>query len=267
MKIVKSFVVLIAVVMGSSSAFGWGQKGHDVVASIAEEHLKPCTKRHLKKILGGESLVYYASWMDNVQNSPYWKFGYNRTKTWHYANVDKGETYQSMPKNTKGDVVTALDSLTTRFRTEYKTLTDSMKTDYIKMIVHLVGDLHCPMHAGRLSDLGGNKLGVKWFGQKTNLHSVWDGKLIESAHKWSYSEWTEQLDRKDRKFRKSVCRGTFEDWLCETVDCATQIYGYVEAMPENPNLSYQFVYDFTPMLEQQLLLAGYRLAYVLNSLF
>jgi hypothetical protein len=143
-----------------------------------------------------------------------------------------------------------------------------MKVDYVKMIVHMVGDLHCPMHAGRLSDKGGNKMRVKWFGQNTNLHSVWDSKIIESARKWGYTEWTEQLDVADKKYIRGVQQGTYEEWFTETVSHAAAIYEYVENLSvENPNLSYQYVYDFSPLLEDRLLVAGYRLAYVLNSIF
>ena len=136
------------------------------------------------------------------------------------------------------------------------------------MIVHMVGDLHCPMHAGRLTDKGGNGTEVKWFNQNTNLHSVWDSKMIESARRWGYQEWVEQLDRKDKKFKKAVCRGTYEDWFMKTVQNAAEIYDYVERIGEKkPNLSYQFVYDFSPILEESLTLGGYRLAYVLNTIF
>ena len=130
----------------------------------------------------------------------------------------------------------------------------------------MVGDMHCPMHAGRLSDRGGNSVKVKWFGQQTNLHSVFDSKMIESARKWGYQEWVEQLDRADKKFKKSVAQGTFEEWFNKTVENAAQIYDYVERQ-DNKNLSYQFVYDFSPMLEESLLLGGYRLAAVLNNIF
>ena len=249
-------------------ATAWGPKGHDVVAAIAEQHLTCKAKRQISKLLDGKSIVYYSSWMDNIQNSPYWEDGYNKTKTWHYANVDKGLTYETMQKNENGDVVTALTMLTDEMLDNYKHLTDSMKVDYLKMIVHMVGDLHCPMHAGRLSDLGGNRMKVKWFRQDTNLHSVWDSKMIDSARKWSYTEWCDQLDRKDRKYRKEVMSGTYEDWFTETVEAAADIYEYVESMDQaSPNLSYQFVYDFSPLLEERLLHAGYRLAYVLNEIF
>ena len=251
-----------------TSAYGWGAKGHDVVAAIAEQHLTPKAKRKINRILDGKSIVYYSSWMDNIQNSPYWENGYNKTKTWHYANVDEGFTYQTMTKNPDGDVVSGLEMLTKEMTENYRNLTDSMRVDYLKMIVHMVGDLHCPMHAGRLSDRGGNGTKVKWFGQQTNLHSVFDSKMIDSARKWGYKEWVDQLDRKDKKFKKAAAQGTYEDWFMTTVDSAARIYDYVESSKKKePNLSYQFVYDFSPLLEEQLLMGGYRLAHVLNTIF
>lgn len=264
-------LVSIAALFNTTAAFSWGPTGHDVVAAIAEAHLTPKTQEALDKILGGHSIVYYSSWMDGIQNSPYWETGYKQTKTWHYANVDKGETYQSMKKNEAGDVVVATERLVSELKNNYENLTDSMRADYVKMIVHMVGDMHCPMHAGRLSDLGGNRTKVRWFGRNTNLHSVWDSKIVESARNWSYSEWRDQLDRPNRgqedEFYESVSGGTIEEWFVETVENAAVIYEYVEGKEENPNLSYQFVHDFSPMLENRLLVGGYRLAYVLNSIF
>ena len=262
-------IMTLAVVMFSChNAYAWGPKGHDVVAAIAEKHLTKKAKKAIDELLDGKSIVYYSSWMDNIQNSPYWKNGYNKTKTWHYGNVDKGYTYQTMPKNEKGDVVTALNALTKELTENYDNLTDSMRVDYVKMIVHMVGDLHCPMHAGRATDRGGNSVKVKWFGQNTNLHSVFDSKMIDSARRWGYQEWVDQLDRTDKKYKKSVMQGSYEDWFMATVKNAAEIYDYVERTGEaSPNLSYQFVYDFSPMLEESLLLGGYRLAYVLNTIF
>ena len=268
MRFIAVSTACIMMMLSSLSSFAWGPKGHDVVASIAEQHLTKKTRKALNELLDDKSIVYYSSWMDNIQNSPQWKDGYDKTKTWHYANVDKGLTYQTMQKNENGDVVTSLTQLTKELTENYDNLSDSVKVDYIKMIVHMVGDLHCPMHAGRLTDRGGNSVKVKWFGQKTSLHSVWDSKMIDSARKWGYKEWTEQLDRKSKKYRKSIVQGNYEEWFTDTVKYAAEIYDYVERMDkEEPNLSYQFVYDFSPLLEDRLLTGGYRLAHVLNSIF
>ena len=112
----------IIMLMDFTSAYAWGPKGHDVVAAIAEQHLTPKAKRKINKLLEGKSIVYYSSWMDNIQNSPYWEYGYNKTKTWHYANVDKGLTYETMPKNENGDVVNGLEMLTKEMTENYKEL-------------------------------------------------------------------------------------------------------------------------------------------------
>lgn len=273
MKRILTLALATFIMLESVSLYAWGPMGHDVVAAIAEQNLNRKTKRKISKLLDGHSIVFYSSWMDNIQNSLYWEDGYNQTKTWHYANVDKGHTYQTMTKNENGDVVNKLEMLTDAMINRYDELTDSMKVDYLKMIVHMVGDLHCPMHAGRLSDRGGNNTKVKWFGQPTNLHSVWDSRMIDSARKWNYTEWVDQLDIHNRKYRKDIAAGDYEDWFTTTVTNAAKIYDYVEDISQNlpeeelPNLSYQFVYDFSPMLEEQLLLGGYRLAYVLNTIF
>lgn len=243
-------------------AFGWGQKGHDVVAYIAEQHLTKKAHKAISEILEGKSIVYYSSWMDNLQNSPQWKGGYDVTKTWHYANVDEGYTYETMRKEPKGDVLTALELVITGLKSGQ--LTDSMRVDYLKMLVHMVGDMHCPMHAGKLSDLGGNRHQVRFFGQGTNLHSVWDTAMLEAARKWSHTEWQRQLDRCGKKEIREITCGTIHDWFAETVNAAELIYG---ATPAGAELRYQYLYDFTPLLEKQLLHAGYRLAAILNEIF
>ena len=89
------FLVLIAALYALNS-FGWGQKGHDVVAYIAECNLTNKAYKNVVKILDGHSLVYYANWMDNASNTP----DYRYTKTWHYANVDEGFTYDKIVSDT-----------------------------------------------------------------------------------------------------------------------------------------------------------------------
>lgn len=263
-----TFIITAIMLLNLTTAFGWGPKGHDVVAAIAEQNLSRKAKKEISKILDGKSIVYYASWMDNIQNSPEFKDLYTETKTWHYANVDKGLTYHTMTKNPDGDVVRGLEQITKEMTDNYKNLSDSQKATYLKMIVHMVGDLHCPSHAGRLSDRGGNDTKALWFREETNLHSIWDSKMIDAARKWSYTEWVDYLDRADKKYKKEIVKGNYEDWFMKTVKEAAAYYEYVENSGETvPSLSYQFVYDFSPLLEEQLLNGGYRLAHILNTIF
>ena len=258
----KKLITFMLLVFAVQTAAAWGPKGHDVVAYIAECNVNNRVKAKVMQALGGHTFTYYSSWADNIRNFP----EFRHTSTWHYANVDEGYTYATMPKNPKGDVLTAVTLIVEQLKSGK--ITPEEENIYLRMLIHFVGDMHCPMHAGRLSDLGGNLVTVKWFGREVKLHAVWDDLIVESVRKWSYSEWAQHLDIKDRKFKKSVMRGTYEEWFMDTVKNAAKIYDYVEGQNQKvPELSYQFVYDFSPMLEEQLLLGGYRLAYVLNTIF
>ena len=245
-------------VAASLNAFAWGQKGHDVVAYIAECHLTPTAAEKVAAVLGGRSLVYYSNWMDNASHTP----EYAHTKTWHYMNIDEGETFESQPRHPQGDVVTAIHSIVKEI--EKGKWSEKEHFDGLRMLIHLVGDMHCPMHAGRSTDLGGNRVPVIYFTRETNLHSIWDSSLVESAHNWSYSEWQWNIDRVSEEFAQQVQQGTPEEWFMQTVRIAKRIY---EVTPEGTTISYDYVNAMTPVIEQQLLFGGLRLAALLNELY
>lgn len=255
----KRSLLIILSALYTCTCFGWGQKGHDAVAYIAECNLRPSTYKKVVQILDGHSLVYYANWMDNASNSDEYRY----TKTWHYANVDEGHTYQTMSKNPNGDVVTAIDNIVAELKSG--TLTAEQEAVNLKFLIHLVGDIHAPMHAGRLSDLGGNKTYVNYFGRRTKLHSLWDTPLVEDIHRWSYTEWQRQLDKMcTKKQKKQIAQGTAADWLAESHTIATKIY---EESPENKRLAYDYQNLFAPHIEERILAGGIRLAALLNEIY
>ncbi|MCM1489891.1 MAG: S1/P1 nuclease [Muribaculum sp.] len=243
----------------ATSAFGWGQKGHDVTAYIAEQHLTPTAKAAVDSIYDGKSLVYWANWPDNACHTPEYAY----TKTWHYRNIDAGNDYDAFPRNENGDVTTAI-------KQQYAILAnpnsskDEKKLALI-LLVHFCGDIHQPMHMGHLSDLGGNKVKVKFFGRNANLHSVWDSSVLESGHNWSFTEWQKQIDRISKDEEAKIIKSSDpDDWGKECYSYATKIY---ESTPEGTEISYDYVSEWTPLIEQQLLKGGLRLADLLNSLF
>lgn len=240
------------------NASGWGQRGHDVTAHIAERHLTDATQAAVDSLLDGRSLVYWANWLDNASHTA----DYAYTKTWHYKNVDADKTYATMPKHPDGDVTTGI-------RYAIRVLSDQEQTSQnktlmLKVLTHLVGDMHQPMHMGHATDLGGNKVKVKYFGRDTNLHSIWDTSLLESAHKWSYSEWADQLDRLSPEQEVLLLSGNIDDWAMRNVENATAVY---DATPEGASLSYNEVARWAPLIEDSLLTGGLRLAHILNSIF
>ncbi|MDE6083485.1 MAG: S1/P1 nuclease [Muribaculaceae bacterium] len=255
----KEIILSLGLPLLCLNAFGWGQKGHDTVAFIAERHLTETSKAALDSILNGKSIVYWANWLDNASHTPEYAY----TKTWHYKNIDAGQEYDKAPLHKDGDVVRAIYDQVAILGCDTTSL--EQKQLATKILVHIVGDLHQPMHLGHLSDLGGNKVGVKYFKSNRNLHGIWDSALVESAHKWSYTEWAEQLDRltKDQEMQ-IIAGGTPDMWAQESYGIATEIYNVT---PEGYNVSYDYIADWTPTIESRLLYGGLRLADLLNTAF
>lgn len=254
----KKVLIFAAAAFTALTAFAWGQKGHDTVANIAERHFTASTADSVSRILDGMSPVYWANWLDNASHTP----DYAYTKTWHYRNIDADQEYDSITPIPQGDVVTAL-------REQIAILSDpvsapSQKNLALKIVIHLVGDMHQPMHMGHKSDLGGNRTQVRFFDSGTNLHSVWDTKLPEAAHKWTYTEWTDQLDRLPADRQAQITAGNIDDWAKESWRIASRLY---DAFPSGSRISYNEIAYWTPTVEQQLLRGGLRLAEILNSIF
>ena len=254
----KHYLISIAMLCLSLTAFGWGQKGHDTVAYIAENHLTEATKAALDSLLDGKSPVYWANWLDNASHTPEYAY----TKTWHYKNVDADRTYEDMPANPAGDAILAI-------KQQREILTDpaTSKADAqlaLKILIHVVGDMHQPMHMGHATDLGGNRVKVKYFNRDKNLHGIWDSDLVESAHKWSYSEWQQQLDRLTPEQEALVVQGDVDDWARETLGITRDVYNFFQP---GINVKYNQIAYWTPTIEQQLLRGGLRLAHVLNTIY
>lgn len=252
-------LTLIAALSISFSAFAWGAKGHDIVAYVAEQNLSKKAHKHITALLEGKSMVYVANWMDNASHTP----EYDYTKTWHYVNVEPTEqTYARSEKEAKGDVVVAINTIIERIKSGE--LSAEEERIELMMLIHLVGDMHCPMHAGHKSDRGGNGTKVKYFGEQKKLHSVWDSEIVESAHRWSHTEWAVQIDRLRPKAKRAMMQGTPNDWIEESVALADRIY---DASTSNSNLSYDYVAEFAPIVELQLLRGGLRLAAILEQIY
>lgn len=255
----KKTLLIITIGLCSISAFGWGQKGHDVTASIAESHLTPTAYTAISNLLDGKSIVYWANWLDNASHTPEYAY----SKTWHYKNIDDGIAYEEAPLLETGDVVRAINDQVANLQK-----TDASKEEKqlaLKILVHVMGDIHQPMHMGHATDLGGNRWNVNYFGRESNLHSVWDSSVPEAAHKWTYSEWNDQINRpSENEIAIIIADGCPEKWGEETFEICKEVYAKT---PQGSNLSYDYIGEWTPIVEQQLLKGGLRLADLLNSIF
>lgn len=255
---IKNILLALAAGAFSMSAFAWSQKGHDTVAFIAENHFTQATADSVAALLDGKSPVYWANWLDNASHTP----AYAYTKTWHYKNIDEGVAYEDAPLNEKGDVVRAVCEQVEILKSPVSTR--DQKVLAFKILIHCVGDMHQPMHMGHLSDLGGNQTKVRFFNRDANLHGIWDGSIMNSGHAWTYTEWREQLDRLTPEQEAAEIQGTVDDWGRQTHAIATRVY---DKMKPGISVSYNEVAEWTPVIEQQVLRGGLRLAHLLNGIY
>lgn len=253
----KHILFALALVTAFTSS-AWSQKGHDVVAYVAECHLTAAAADSVAAILDGKSAVYWANWLDNASHTPEYAY----TKTWHYKNVDADETYESAKLNPSGDVVSAVREQITVLSGSKST--KEQKSLALKILIHLLGDMHQPMHLGHLSDLGGNLTKVCFFDMDTDLHSAWDSSIVNSCHDWSYTEWQRQIDLLTPEQQIAEAAGNVDDWARQTCEVADSVYDY---FPPGTKISYNHIAWWTPVIEQQLERGGIRLARILNALF
>lgn len=243
--------------LNSHAALKWGATGHRAVGAIADQYTTNKAKRHIKKILNYQSLALVATFGDDIKSDP----RYNKFEVWHYVNMGANETYETSKKNPKGDLVTGIAYCKNIIKDANSS--DADKAFYLKMLIHLVGDLHQPLHVGRSEDRGGNDIKVQWQSRDSNLHRVWDSQLLDS-YKMSYSELAENANHLTKNQVKFYQQGSVVDWVNDTRNLTNTIYDSVE---QGENLHYAYSYKYVDVARSQLQIAGIRLAKVLNDLF
>ena len=235
----------------------WGQTGHRVVGKIADDYLSGKAKREIKRLLNRKSLAFVSTFADEIKADK----RYNEFYTWHYINMSLDENYEDSEKNPEGDLVSGINYCK-------KIISDNQASDddkafYLKLLIHLIGDLHQPMHIGLKEDRGGNDFKVQWHYEDSNLHRVWDSDMIEKFD-MSYVELAENADVLSKAQVKAIQKGSVIDWVNETHELTRKIYDSAE--PEE-NLRYRYSYHHFKTVRSQLQIAGIRLAKVLNELF
>ena len=236
------------------TAAAWGPTGHRAVGRIAERHLTPQAARALSELLAPEQLAYVTTWADEIRSEPDWA----RAEAWHWVTIPDGQTYDSSSKSAAGDVLEAI----ARFEKvlEDRAASREARAQAVKWLSHLIGDVHQPLHVGRGDDRGGNDVLVLWFGEPTNLHAVWDSKIIDHSQ-LSFSELADLVDHPTADQVREWQARRAPDWARES----QELRGACYAMGDR-RLSYLYVHDHWPTVQRRLVQAGVRLAGELNRL-
>ncbi len=242
----------------ASPAFAWGKIGHRVTAEIADHYLSQPAHDAVTGILGTESMAEAADWPDHMRSNPdnFWR---SEANPWHYVTIPTGQTYAEAGAPPEGDAVSAL----AKFRAQVLDPATSPedKALALRFIIHIIGDLQQPLHAGNGTDRGGNDFLCTWFDEVTNLHMVWDEKLIQ-YEELSYTEWTAWLLPKiTPDLAADWASSGPADWADESTALMATVY------PANRNLKWEYAYAHRDEVRLRLSQGGVRLAAYLNAMF
>ena len=259
--LLKKLAIGIAIIYLPLQSMAWGAEGHRICGQIADSYLSPQARKAIKEILGNESIAITSNWADFIKSDP----DYNYLSPWHYIDFDKAYTLPEMQDflahDTKVDAYTKLNFLITELKK--KDLSKENKLLYLRMLIHIIEDVHQPMHTAHTDDKGGNDFKVNWFNTPTNLHSIWDTQLIE-FQQLSYTEYTSAINHTTLAQRNEWQKAPIAQWLYESNQIAEKLY--TEIKPGD-TLNYKYNFTHIDTLNNQLLKAGVRLAGVLNQLF
>ena len=235
----------------------WGSTGHRVIGAVAQKHLTPKAAQQVKELLGGMSLAFVSTYADEIRSDN----RYDHLAPWHHVNMDQNTRYNEADKNPKSDIVTAIQTCIEILKNPVSSQED--KAFYLKLLVHFIGDIHQPLHAGRKEDRGGNSIDLFWFGKRTNLHRLWDSDLIEH-YNMSYSELAAHLPKQTADEKAVVMTAPLLDWVDQSQDLANTLY---DKTPQGTRLGYVYHYQHFETVREQLLDGGLRLAATLNAIF
>lgn len=260
----KNLKLAIFIVVGCwipSQVMAWGMTGHRVVGEVAQYYLSPKAKAAIKKIMGGEDLAMAANWGDFIKSDTSFKY----LDSWHYVNLpvglDKAGVFNYLETEKMPNVYNEALEMVRVLKNSSSTL--SQKQFAIRMLVHLIGDVNQPMHTARKDDLGGNKVPVMWFGQKSNLHRVWDSDLIE-YQQLSYTEYAKAVNHPSAIQLANWRKESLKDIVYDSYLSVNKIYAGTKA---DDKLGYRYNFDFVTLLNSQLLKGGVRLANILNGIY
>lgn len=255
--------------------WAWGAEGHQVVARIAMRQLSQQARQEIRKLLKpNETLASVATWADQVRQAR------PETRRWHFVDIPLSETSYDPARDCArtpfGDCI--IQSLTdsknllaspgalTRYKLALANEQESRQARYeaLKFLTHFVGDLHQPLHCADNDDRGGNDVRVTFFGQPSNLHKVWDSDIIARAGGLNTTANRVEALLRGRDLAP-LRTGTFVAWAEEAHRLA-QSHTY-QNIPANKRLGQPYFQANRPVVDEQLLRAGVRLAAVLNEVW
>ena len=254
----RKLITAIVVLLYIGSAAAWDNRGHSTVAYIAERHLTARAKANIESYIGGRSIIYYASWMDSNRYDP----PFDVTLNWHVDYWTDDERTDAEGKPLPPNSLTQLKRIVKEME-DFRSVSDSLVNLNIKFLVHLVGDIHCPVHIDFPTS---RPMKVEIDKKPVKVHAMWDAYIIAYKHNGtSPMQLAEEFDNYTAEQIAATQASTPDDWFAETVVDAKRV---IEMIPESKKITYDNYFNkVIGIAENRITVAGYRLAAILNSIF
>lgn len=241
----------------------WGPVGHRLVARLAEYQLDAGTRAEVRRLLALEQhrhLADVANWADELrEHDP--DLG-RRSAKWHYVNIGEHDCrYDAALACKDGDcIVEAINAQAAILADRARPDTERLQA--LKFVVHFVGDVHQPMHAGYARDRGGNTVQVNYRGRGSNLHALWDSTLLgwRGMDERPYY-WLLRITGGIRAAASGATTITPHAWAERSCAIAMQPGVY----PPGARIDDAYVRRHLSIAEQQVRRGGARLAELLNA--
>jgi hypothetical protein len=251
----KAICILLAITV-SLPLLSWGPQGHRVVALIAQKHLTAHSREVLNSYLAGSSVEEASTWADEHRTA--------EDAGWHFINLPLGLSYEKFTqqvKESKGTIYTALLQMLATLQNPSASAAE--KTKALRFLIHLVGDAHQPMHVSRAEDKGGNTIQVRFDTAGTNLHALWDTRMI--AHEGlTEAQCVAQYDAATPQEAEKWQKEDIIQWLWESYQLSTELYKQTKP---GQTVSEGYYKKYIPVIHKRVNQAGIRLAGMLNALF
>jgi hypothetical protein len=273
--------VLLSFIMMTTQVFAWDSVGHRLVAQIAYDQLTRDAKTQVDALTAVQFHSKYpdarfgraSTWPDTIHiQSP----EYN---AWHYIDIPYVQGNLTPPPIAPQNVVWAIQQA--EKIVSDPTSTPAQRALYLSFLIHCVGDIHQPMHTITLvsaqfpkGDRGGNLYPIQAIEAK-NLHAYWDVGLGYFYHTRGsiYAFHYDQIQAMATEWINTYPRSFFAGQLTEKTpmqwaeDSHALAIKYAYTTPENAVPSHAYVMQGQSIVKQQIVLAGYRLADILNTIF
>jgi hypothetical protein len=244
----------------------WGPQGHRVIAHIALDRLSPQARAGVKSLLHeGDTIVEISTWADNEGHEVV-----PRSATWHYVNVPISAARYQESDCKRGECVVEKIKHYRRVLAD-RSAPRQERQRALLFLVHLIADVHQPLHVGDHDDRGGNLTQVQFLGTGTNLHRLWDSDLIHHIG-GNDRAWVSRAERLiTPETQAEWSKGTIEDWTNESLRAAKVAYrkpgGFNGPMASGASLGEDYARMAEPILLERMAQAGIRLANELNAIF